>query len=263
MKLAQFYDRAWKSYAAITPDAPKIHSLLSARGEKVINDHIAIRTFNIEGIGRLELGKHFETMGYQRQEGDLDFPEKKLKATYWCHPDKLLPKIFISELLLEKCNAELSTWVRGFAKQKSSAELFFERGWDPVRFEDYSRFYPMSEYAAWTAAFGICINHFTVFINELKTFDGIVSLNGFLKQNGFQLNSAGGEIKGSRSDCLEQSSTLARRIPWQFADGNSHEVMSCYYEFALRYPKPGSKELFQGFVPESANKIFESTFERN
>ena len=35
-------------------------------------------------------------------------------------------------------------------------------------------------------------------------------------------------------------------------------VPSCYYEFARRYPLP-SGELFQGFVPASADKIFEST----
>ena len=35
-------------------------------------------------------------------------------------------------------------------------------------------------------------------------------------------------------------------------------IPSCYYEFARRYPLP-SGEVFQGFVPESADTIFEST----
>jgi hypothetical protein len=42
-----------------------------------------------------------------------------------------------------------------------------------------------------------------------------------------------------------------------FADG-THRVPSCYYEFARRHPLP-SGELFQGFVPASADKIFHST----
>ena len=41
-----------------------------------------------------------------------------------------------------------------------------------------------------------------------------------------------------------------------FTEG-MEEIPSCYYEFALRYPKDG--ELFQGFVAASADKIFEST----
>ncbi|MGL4837356.1 MAG: DUF1338 domain-containing protein, partial [Shewanella sp.] len=33
---------------------------------------------------------------------------------------------------------------------------------------------------------------------------------------------------------------------------------SCFYEFALRYPKANG-ELYTGFVAASADKIFEST----
>ena len=54
-----------------------------------------------------------------------------------------------------------------------------------------------------------------------------------------------------------QSSTRADAVDVMFADG-VFRVPSCYYEFARRYPLP-SGELFQGFVPTSANKLFEST----
>ena len=52
-------------------------------------------------------------------------------------------------------------------------------------------------------------NHFTVLVNDLTTFKNLLELNAFLKSNGFKLNSAGGEVKGSREVFLEQSSTLA------------------------------------------------------
>ena len=53
------------------------------------------------------------------------------------------------------------------------------------------------------------------------------------------------------------SSTRAEQIVVDLA-GESVKLPSCYYEFAKRYALP-SGELFQGFVPASADKIFEST----
>ena len=63
-------------------------------------------------------------------------------------------------------------------------------------------------------------------------------------------------------ELLEQSSTMAKKVPHAFADKTA-QIMGCYYEFARRYPIPGKPgQLFQGFIPKSADKIFESTFER-
>ena len=88
--------------------------------------------------------------------------------------------------------------------------------------------------------------------------DGISSQGVLkLKENGFELNNSGGEIKGSKEVLLEQSSTLADKIEVEFSD-NKLIIPSCYFEFAKRYAmKDGS--LYQGFVAQSADKIFEST----
>ncbi len=56
---------------------------------------------------------------------------------------------------------------------------------------------------------------------------------------------------------LEQSSTLADKVSVAFSDGEL-AIPSCFYEFALRYPKADG-ELYTGFVAASADKIFEST----
>ena len=114
-----------------------------------------------------------------------------------------------------------------------------------------------SEYASWVYAFGFRPNHFTVSINHLKNFSDLAKLNAFLKMNGFMLNAAGGEIKGTPAELLEQSSTMAGEIMWQFGDG-VYSIPACYYEFAKRYPLT-SGELYQGFIAASADKIFEST----
>ena len=72
------------------------------------------------------------------------------------------------------------------------------------------------------------------------------------------VNDSGGRVKGSPEQLLEQGSTMADKMEAEFADDQMHEVPTCYYEFAKRYPdKDGN--LFQGFVATSADKIFEST----
>jgi hypothetical protein len=269
-ELKKFLDDTWQDYHRVTPDAPKIEELMRKRGEDFVNDHVAYRTFNIPGIRRQDLGRIFEQWGYKMAsapEDELDFPDKKLKANYWMHDDPRMPKVFVSELLLEKCSPELQKWVRSFAEPaarkigKLEAKHLMQANWEPVRYEDYERFYPESEYAAWTAAIGIRINHFTVLVNSLTTFKSLQEVNDFLRGSGFALNEAGGVIKGTPSELLEQSSTMAKKVDWTFAGGVRKPLMGCYYEFARRYPLPNGK-LFQGFIPKSADKIFESTFEK-
>jgi len=126
-----------------------------------------------------------------------------------------------------------------------------------ITFEVYEQLRKESEYAAWMYAFGYRANHFTVSINYLNTFEGIEAVNSFLKENGFQLNSSGGEVKGTPEQLLEQSSTLADQVEFNFSDGK-RTIPGCYYEFARRYPD-AKGQLFSGFIAGSADKIFEST----
>lgn len=270
MTIERFLSEAWSRYVHLTPDATAIHELFKARGELIVNDHLAFRTFNLQGISRLEVGAAFENYGYQKANEDLDFPEKKLKASYYLHPSGALPKIFISELLVEKFSNDLQSWIKHLTQQKlqtppqaktQSLEQFLQPSWDPIRFEDYERFYSESEYAAWTAAFGIQVNHFTLLVNSLKSFPSIQVLNDFLISHGILLNKAGGAIKGTPKELLEQSSTQAKKVEWKFAGAEQHAIMGCYYEFARRYPLPDKVEYFSGFIPKSADKIFESNFE--
>jgi hypothetical protein len=266
MELEHFLNQAWDEYCEITPDAARVRALLESRGERLVNDHVAYRTFDLPGISRLELGARFEPWGYVRQE-DLDFAEKKLTATSWLHPDPLRPKIFISELRVGEVSAELGSWIRAVVAERvdgAPSPTRLAPTWAPPAHADYARFYAESEYAAWTAAFGIRVNHFTVLVNELRSFgqgdERLPALNLALQAHGFTLNSSGGIVKGSPAEGLEQSSTVARRVTWRFREGE-REIMSCYFEFAYRHPGADGR-LFQGFVPASANRIFESNFER-
>lgn len=258
-------DRLWSDYTHINPQAQRIHQLLADRGDRVVNDHIALRTFRHPKLGIDATAKLFEQHGYSAQ-GEYEFPGKKLHARHYEHADRALPKVFISELKLEELSRGLRRIVDSMMRQVSPAELpedaFVLGGcpWHRILKDTYETLRRESEYAAWVAAFGFRANHFTVAVNDLESFDSLEALNDFLKEQGFALNDAGGEIKGSPEEYLQQSSTLAELCEVQFADGTA-EIPGCYYEFAYRYPLPGG-ELFSGFVARSADRIFESTDHR-
>jgi hypothetical protein len=251
----------WKDYVEINPLAQKIYDLFLKEGETIQNDHIALRTFNHPRVSVDIIAKPFIESGYQ-YKGDYQFTEKKLYAKHYEHSNPLLPKIFISELRMEEFSADLRKHINALIDQMpKGTEYNFDftsmgRPWK-VSTKTYQDLLKESDYAAWVAAFGYRPNHFTVFINVLKKFSDIRQLNDFLKSQGFKLNASGGEIKGSKEVCLEQSSTLANNIEVSFDDGKL-AIPACYYEFAKRYPlKDGT--LYQGFVAASADKIFEST----
>jgi|TARA_B100001964_G_C14212714_1_gene591258 hypothetical protein len=138
---------------------------------------------------------------------------------------------------------------------RPSADLFLATGrkWD-VNYQIYSELLRESEYAAWLYIFGFVPNHFTIYINPLNHFDSLVEVNQVLKERGYKVNSSGGEVKGSPALGLEQSSTLAYKTEIQFEDlTTAKKIPACYYEFVKRY------DSFNGFIVDSADKIFEST----
>ena len=260
--LPALLDKMWTDYIAINPMAKKIYDLFKENGDEVLNDHIALRTFNHPRVGVDVMALPFLPSGY-KYCGDYQFPEKKLYAKHYENTeDESLPKIFISELKLEEFSPALQKTVNSLVDQiPAGLEKQFDfvstgRSWKVTK-AMYQELLKESDYAAWVAAFGYRPNHFTVFINELKGFSDIHVLNEFLKGKGFKLNASGGEVKGTKEVFLEQSSTLANNISVKFDDGEL-TIPACYYEFAKRYPMKNGK-LYQGFVATSADKIFEST----
>jgi hypothetical protein len=252
-------DTLWRDYIALTPQAERIHALFAARGETVRNDHVALRT--LAEVGIAALARPFEALGWQPRER-YRFDDKRLRARYWQHPDPTLPKVFISELCTDELSPAAQAIVGRLVAQLPAGFTSHDdlpwagRPWQLDR-ADYAALLGESEYAAWVAAFGFHVNHFTVDARSLTSFADLAAVNAFLVANGFTLNDAGGAIKGSAAELLEQSSTRADSIEVVFADGKAR-IPSVYYEFARRYPMPNG-ELFQGFVPASADKIFEST----
>lgn len=262
-ELTQLFDQLWQQYTGESPEALLIYNLFKARGENnLINDHVAFRTFDDSRVNIAKLGAFFEKLGYKAC-GEYEFKVKKLFALHYEHvSDKNQPKIFISELKTQEFSPFLQNQVKACVDNISASALnnidFLYSGthWE-LDYTIYQQLLAESEYAAWLYVFGYRANHFTVFVNQLKTFSSIEQINNFLKENNLILNAAGGEIKGTPAELLEQSSTMANKVLVKFKQG-SYEVLNSYYEFARRYPAMDG-ELYQGFIAASADKIFEST----
>jgi len=263
MKAAEIFERLWEQYSRENPSAEKIAELFKNSGERVVNDHVAFRTFDDPRVNIDVISRPFLEAGYV-PAGEYYFEVKKLRARHYELPgEPESPRVFISELILEEFSEDLQRIVKDQLdavpeKLLSSTELIFHGTLSKsLSFEVYSQLRKESEYAAWLYAFGYRANHFTVSINYLKGFDRIQEVNEFLKKNGYPLNSSGGEIKGSPEQLLQQSSTLADRVEVRFSEG-VETIPGCYYEFALRYPDKNG-QIFSAFIAGSADKIFEST----
>ncbi len=263
--LFKFLDDEWLK---ITPDAIRIREKLAARGEVFENDHVAFRTFDDERVNLATLAKPFVDAGYERS-GRYIFDAKMLTAESFRPPAAAsLPHVFISELDRSRTPPALASLVDAAlaslgdlpldATERAWMLLGRESAWKAPTLEDYEAAAAFSEYAAWLWAYGICANHFTVSVNALTTFESVADVNAWLLEEGFALNGAPPYLQGSPEAYLVQSSTVAQRLPFAFACGRTAEIPSCYVEFAQRFVTQEGT-LFDGFVTQSADKIFEST----
>ncbi|XP_011034214.1 PREDICTED: uncharacterized protein LOC105132417 [Populus euphratica] len=258
--------------------------------DHVCYDHLAFRTFGVKGHGIESMASFFLDYGYKQQE-ELRFPAKKLKALWFSPPSGLphedaatgsgvngpLPRIFISELLVDQLSPQAQEIIEKYIETSGSgykhatlASALGSLTWKKPLFSDFQQLAKESEYAAWTLVNGYALNHVTISTHRLKThLTNIRALNQFLQENEFKLNSEGGVLKVSPDGLLLQSSTVADSISFKFSDGFTESVPCSYIEFAERLVLPQHKNLRKeevkefhrrdGFEVGNADKIFEST----
>ncbi len=263
MTLDYLLSQLWNNYTTQNESVKKVYDLFINQGEKVVNDHIAFRTFDYPTINIEKLAQTFIKLGYREVES-YEFPKKKLKAKHYEYTlAGDAPLIFISELITSEFSDFLQSVVHECSEKveqnliESGQILYSGNVWGPPLYKIYRLLLDESEYAAWLYYNGFCANHFTVLVNHLNNFSSLESVNQFLKNNGFELNDSGDEIKGSPEMLLEQSSTKANLVKGNFIEGQ-FDVTACYYEFAKRYEQADGT-MFKGFIAKSADKIFEST----
>ncbi|MBM6552264.1 DUF1338 domain-containing protein [Marinomonas ostreistagni] len=263
MQIEHFFQSLWSAYINVTPQAQRIKSLFESLNESVINDHVAFRTFADSPIALAKLEPILNDLGYQAY-GVFTFATKHLNARCYKHPAPEAPKIFLSELRWHELAPECQNVIQQLIAKiptniVQGPEIFWQqRLWPAPTLSDYQILQQHSEYAAWLSTMGMQANHFTVSVNHLKSFASLEAVNQRLQQEGFVLNSSGGLIKGSPELYLEQSSTMADKICFNFADDQKQNIPSCFYEFALRYPQADGT-LFDSFIEGNADKIFDST----
>lgn len=255
-----FFAALWEDFARMAPQAADIRRRLVAHGERVSNDHVAFRTFDGPEVGLETLEPRVLGLGYQLLE-EYRFESKHLRARAYVRAGH--PRIFLSELIraelgsgAQRLLARLLEHVPAHFAQSPDA-LFSGRPWPPLSHGEYQQLSDESEYAGWVAALGFRANHFTVSVNALRKLRDVQDVLRFVEDAGYRINDSGGRVKGTPSQRLEQGSTLADRMPIDFADGR-HEIPTGYYEFALRHVDDAGV-LYDGFVPASAHHIFDST----
>lgn len=287
--LNEVLDGLMNRYKERVPDVAAIIAAMT--DEKIIhkaddieNDHIAFRTMGVPHLGIQSLEKIFLHYGYEKRDFYF-FPEKKLNAYWYAPPAPPYPRIFISELQVNKLSRETQRIISGYTNEVKSdpvdgldlddakaVDRFLHSAlWRVPLLGDYLRLAKESEYAAWVIYNRYYLNHFTISVHNLqKGYNTVALFNEFLERKGFTLNDAGGKIKISADEALLQSSTVARMVEAEFADNKKQFIAGSYVEFAERKILPQYRHLAEdvishshrreGFEANNADKIFESTY---
>lgn len=253
MTNVELLELLWCDFVAVAPQAEEIHAILTGRGEILCNDHVALRTFAVPGIGGDALARPFAALGWQPGER-YEFLGG-VCARAWQHADPALPRVLISELVIDRLSPRAQAMIRALVDQLP--EGFGERddlAWAGrpwrVTHGDYQALCVESAYAAWVAAFGFLVHHFTIDAGALSTFPDLAALGAFLVEHGFALDDPGGTVSGARGERIERAATRPDPVAVEFADAVVR-IPSCHYELVRRYPMP-TGELFTGFVAASA-----------
>lgn len=275
---------------------PDVHAIIDCMvaqkivgsASEILNDHIAFRTMGVPQLGIASLEKIFLHYGYQRRD-QYDFARKKLTARWYSPPKPKYPRIFISELRVHELGKISQEIISSYTDEvthdpvkgldlddvKTVDSFLHEPLWRRPTWEDYELLNRESEYAAWVIYNRYYLNHFTISVHTLPAgYNTIAEFNNFLETNGFKLNDAGGKTKVSKDGLLIQSSTVAEMINAEFEGVAGKPIVKrisgSYVEFAERKvlseyadlpaDKITPEHRREGFEPESADRIFESTY---
>lgn len=292
--LADLLDSLWHRYQERVSYVGTYQRLVSEAGATFVNDHIALRTIasQIPMAGIATLGRIFEALDYQAQ-GVYQFPDKFLSAQHFEHPNRNLPKIFISELQLWRLPAEARDTIQRVVAshrlpvsdetmaslahvEKLAADArdrllsrilgeFHELPWNLPERDDVVAVNRVSQYGAWVLVHGYNVNHFTSLINShgAGPLEEIEKTAAALRDAGVPMKA---EIEGPVGGRLRQTATEAVVIDVPIA---AHGVLGtmpwtyAYFELAQRGPwldpETGESRRFEGFLGPQATHLFEMT----
>lgn len=290
----ELFDILWDQYRNRVPYVLSYESMVHKNGGSFFNDHIAFRTFSLQGPlnGIFSISRLFEALGY-RPVGCYFFENQKLNSVHFQHSHPLFPKLFISELkvwelsansrkiirktlsthrppLSDETLASLST-LKGTDKNLWSNLLnevvkqFHELPWELPEKKDVETLHEESQFGAWVLVHGYNVNHFTALINshENTPLQGIEKTVEALRLEGIPMKES---IEGERGSKLRQSATKAVQIEVPALEGGKKSNLTwtyAYFELAERGeildPNTGKPVRFEGFLGPQATHLFEMT----
>ena len=285
----QLWDRLWQQYRARVSYAQIYEQMILQAGGTVANDHIAFRSLRLNidtPEGRQNLGIEYlasvaEALGYTAA-GEYVFPAQKLYARHYQHPEQEqfdLPKLFISELIVEELEEAIASVIH---QSVSDAQLLdvklvdntdieqlaniFARPWSPPKQSVVEEVNKATQYGAWVLLHGYAVNHFTGYVNRQQTarYPDIETTANGLAALAVPMKA---QIEGSLEVGLRQTATHAVKEMLTVTDDVTGELIQipwtyAYYEIAQRYPieiTPGKQEIFDAFLGQNAQHLFEMT----
>lgn len=296
----KLWDKLWKDYYTRVRYAQIYQQMILQAGGTVANDHIAFRSLRLtidtpqgdKKLGIEYLASIAESLGY-RVAGEYTFPAQNLYARHYRHlePECYLPKLFISELLVEELPEDIATLIH---QTVNHTELFdpptiaskietatteseieqiasqlqgiFIRPWLPPKQSVVEAVNKVTQYGAWVLLHGYAVNHFTGYINDQHTskYPDLESTARGLTLLGVPMKA---EIEGSRDVGLQQTATVAVKEMVSVRDDISGEFIQipwtyAYYELAERHlveVAPGQQALFDAFLGQNAQHLFKMT----
>lgn len=284
-----FLNILFERYRDKVPAVNQITDALIERGvvnsqQEIINDHIAFRTLGVPHLGINSFEKIFLYHGYQKRDFYF-FEGKKLNAYWYAPPSAEYPRIFMSELIVDKLSENAQNIIKKYTQHITAdpvysldldngqqiGEFLHRSLWQVPTKEEYLALLEENEYAAWVIYNRYYLNHYTISVHALKEgYNTLEDFNSFVESLGIRLNDEGGKIKVSKDGFLRQSSSVAEMQEAVFAGGETLGIASSYVEFAERLVLPEFRHLpvgeimtqhrREGFETSNADKIFESTY---
>ena len=127
----------FSTYCERVPDVKKITNAMVLKNivsnqSEIINDHIAFRTMGVENLGIKSFEKNFLHHGYKKKDYYF-FKGKKLNAFWYSHPGKNMPRIFISELIVDDLSENSQKIINAFSasvpkKNQAAYSRWFGKG---------------------------------------------------------------------------------------------------------------------------------------
>jgi hypothetical protein len=259
-------------------------------GTKVMHDHGAVRTVDLEGMGSLPRGEEaivriLRPLGYAlhgvyplerlrmtgRSYAQADFPQDI--AQFFIselHPDRFsshfqaaVAQVTASSIdpitpearkLLHKVETEHALTIDEAVKLLPVLAGCFDRQHREPLLSDYETLLAESPEMAWIATEGNAFNHATDRVADVdQVAAGQKRLGRPMKE----------KVETSQSGRVRQTAFLAARVQRSFrtADGGhvEMEVPGSFYELITRLPLPEKEELDLGFDSSNAQAIFKMT----